>query len=168
MPKHHIKSGQDKKPSKKARITTPPPAKSKDVSNRKQGISVKAKSKEKQDAKKGVDKGKGVDRSSAGDTRTTTSLPSSFMVVVGTYEKLLYGLQGMFTDPEGNPTSTPILKPVFIFPAHISCVKAVAASPGGGKWLASGSTDEIIKVWDLRRRKEVGGLMQHEGTSIVT
>jgi len=40
----------------------------------------------------------------------------------------------------------------------------VAASPQGGKWLATGSGDEIIKVWDLRRRKEVGGLMQHEGS----
>lgn len=55
------------------------------------------------------------------------------------------------------------LKPVFIFPAHVSCVKAVSGSPMGGKWLATGSVDEIVKVWDLKRRKEVGGLMQHEG-----
>ncbi|KAJ7881167.1 WD40-repeat-containing domain protein [Mycena leptocephala] len=55
------------------------------------------------------------------------------------------------------------LKPVFIFPAHVSCIKAVAASPHGGKWLATGSADEIVKVWDLRRRKEIGGLMHHEG-----
>ncbi|GJE93253.1 WD40 repeat-like protein [Phanerochaete sordida] len=53
---------------------------------------------------------------------------------------------------------------MFIFPAHISSVKAVAASPNGGKWLATGSSDEIIKVWDLRRRKEIGGLMHHEGS----
>ncbi|KAG6850676.1 hypothetical protein H0H93_010404 [Arthromyces matolae] len=59
------------------------------------------------------------------------------------------------------------LKPIFIFPAHVSCIKAVAASPEGGKWLATGSSDEIIKVWDLRRRKEIGGLMHHEG-SITT
>lgn len=51
-----------------------------------------------------------------------------------------------------------------MFPAHISCVKAVAASPQGGKWLASGGTDEIIKVWDLRRKKELGSLQQHQGS----
>jgi protein MAK11 len=48
---------------------------------------------------------------------------------------------------------------IFIFPAHVSYIKTVAASPQGGKWLATGSGDEIIKVWDLRRRKEVGGFM---------
>jgi protein MAK11 len=85
------------------------------------------------------------------------------MVVAGTYEKLLYGLHGTFTDEDGNSSSKPKLKPVFIFPAHIAGIKAVAASPEGGKWLASGSSDEIIKVWDLRRRKEIGGLLQHEG-----
>ena len=47
----------------------------------------------------------------------------------------------------------PTLKPIFIFPAHVACVKAVAASPEGGKWLATGSTDEIIKVWDLTKER---------------
>ena len=93
--------------------------------------------------------------------------PSTFNVVVGSYEKLLYGLQGSVTLSDAPSTSSPPfvfnLKPIFIFPAHVSCIKAVAASPSGGKWLATGSADEIIKVWDLRRRKEVGGLMHHEG-----
>ena len=59
-----------------------------------------------------------------------------------------------------------ILKSIFIFPAHVSCIKNVAASPQGGKWLTTRSGDEIIKVRDLRRQKEVGGLMQHEGLYI--
>jgi protein MAK11 len=59
------------------------------------------------------------------------------------------------------------MKPIFIFPAHISCVKAVAASPLGGKWLATGGTDETVKVWDLKRRKELGGLVQHQGRFCV-
>ena len=59
------------------------------------------------------------------------------------------------------------LRPIFIFPAHVSCVKAVSGSPMGGKWLATGSVDEIVKVWDLRRRKEIGGLMQHEGECLT-
>ncbi len=91
-----------------------------------------------------------------------TPLPSSFKIMAGSYEKLLYGLEGTVS-VEGSSHQFH-LKPMFIFPAHISSVKAVAASPSGGKWLATGSSDEIIKVWDLRRRKEVGGLMHHEGT----
>ncbi|EKM50100.1 uncharacterized protein PHACADRAFT_32944 [Phanerochaete carnosa HHB-10118-sp] len=87
-------------------------------------------------------------------------LPSSFKIMAGSYEKLLYGLEGTVS-VEGSSHQFH-LKPIFIFPAHISSVKAVAASPNGGKWLATGSSDEIIKVWDLRRRKEVGGLMHHE------
>ena len=89
-------------------------------------------------------------------------LPTSFKVVAGSYEKLLYGLDGTVTSGKDSKLQFE-LKPTFIFPAHVSCIKAVAASPHGGKWLATGSADEIIKVWDLRRRKEIGGLMHHEG-----
>ncbi|KZV64684.1 WD40 repeat-like protein [Peniophora sp. CONT] len=98
-------------------------------------------------------------------------LPTSFKIITGSYEKLLYGLDGTLTastsssDAAETETETEwSLKPIFMFPAHVSSVKAVAASPHGGKWLASGSSDEIIKVWDLRRRKEVGGLMHHQGS----
>lgn len=110
-----------------------------------------------------VDKGKGVATGQKTEKSRNTTLPTTFKVVAGSYEKLLYGLEGKFEDAEGNPSDEITLKPVFIFPSHVSCVKAVAASPDGGKWLATGSTDEIVKVWDLRRRKEVGGLVQHEG-----
>jgi protein MAK11 len=92
----------------------------------------------------------------------STPLPTSFKVVAGSYEKLLYGLDGTITvDDQSNLKFH--LKPIFIFPAHVSCIKSVAASPYGGKWLATGSADEIVKVWDLKRRKEIGGLMHHEG-----
>jgi protein MAK11 len=106
----------------------------------------------------------------AGDTSQTSgrehesSLPSSFKIIAGSYDRLLYGLQvTISTSPPGSSELEWTIKPIFIFPAHVSCIKTVAASPQGGKWLATGSGDEIIKVWDLRRRKEIGGLMQHEG-----
>jgi protein MAK11 len=93
---------------------------------------------------------------------TEDSIPAStFKVIVGSYEKLLYGLEGTVSSSSTGYSFH--LEPIFIFPAHVSCIKAVAASPHGGKWLATGSADEIIKVWDLRRRKEIGGLMHHEG-----
>lgn len=96
------------------------------------------------------------------DSQKSTSSSPSFKIVAGSYEKLLYGFEGFITVAEDGCSYH--LKPVFIFPAHVSCIKAVAASPGG-KWLATGSADEIVKVWDLRRRKELGGLMHHAGTS---
>jgi hypothetical protein len=94
--------------------------------------------------------------------------PKEFQVIAGSYEKLLYGLTANF--PPLDRQSPAALegwewdfKPVFIFPAHQASVKAVGTSEGG-KWLATGSTDEIVKIWDLRKRKEVGGLLQHSGT----
>jgi WD40 repeat protein len=110
-------------------------------------------------------KGKGKATAADAANGITTTLPShplTFKVVAGSYEKLLYGFEGSFVS-DGSAAPELKLKPIFIFPAHVSCVKAVATSPQGGKWLATGSADEIIKVWDLRRRKEIGGLMHHEG-----
>ncbi|WVN87363.1 uncharacterized protein L203_102541 [Cryptococcus depauperatus CBS 7841] len=100
-----------------------------------------------------VDKGKGKSVAPA------SSGPSTFVIIAGSYEKLLYGIEGSYT----SGTNKPNLEPIFIFPAHLACVKTVAASPGG-KWLATGSEDEFVKVWDLRRRKEVGSLSQHTGS----
>lgn len=98
----------------------------------------------------------------AADEKPSISLPSTFKVIAGSYEKLLYGLEGSASNEDGHIKFD--LKPVFIFPAHVSSIKSVAASPDGGKWLATGSTDEIVKVWDLRRKKEIGGLMHHNGS----
>ncbi|CCM02642.1 uncharacterized protein FIBRA_04746 [Fibroporia radiculosa] len=110
-----------------------------------------------------IDKGKGRERVvSSPQAADRPSFPLAFKIVAGSYEKLLYGLEAS-SSVEGLSYKFS-LKPVFIFPAHLSSVRAIAASPQGGKWLATGSGDEIIKVWDLRRRKEIGGLMQHEGS----
>lgn len=102
-----------------------------------------------------------------------STLPGSFILIAGSYEKLLYGIEGSYPphnvdsgDGLVNRVVKPDLTPIFIFPAHLAFVKCVAASPGG-KWLATGSEDEFIKVWDLRRRKEVGSLSQHTGMSHV-
>ncbi|WWC67086.1 uncharacterized protein I206_100993 [Kwoniella pini CBS 10737] len=106
------------------------------------------------------DKGKSKAIEQIAPSISTPSSKSTFVIIAGTYEKLLYGLEGSYPDPE---SGFPTLEPIFIFPAHLACVKAVAASKGG-KWLATGSEDEFVKVWDLRRRKEVGSLSQHTGS----
>lgn len=105
-------------------------------------------------------------KSSTANTTSASKLPTSFKIVAGSYEKLLYGLEGNITASARSDYSFD-LRPIFIFPAHVSCIKTVAASPTGGKWLATGSADEIVKVWDLRRKKEIGGLMHHEGSVYV-
>ena len=67
-------------------------------------------------------------------------------------DKRLYGLEAAFV-LDKNPRSSKLeLKRIFIFPAHVSCVKAVATFPLGGKWLATGSSGEIIEDWDLLRK----------------
>lgn len=145
-PRSHVLPQESKIPEKTARSGT--------------RIAAEQKGKQRASAPAIASKTKRIQRSSAGDSPSI--LPSTFKVVVGSYEKLLYGLEVVPSAQEGGYKFE--FKPVFIFPAHISCVKAVAASPHGGKWLATGSADEIIKVWDLKRRKEIGGLMHHEGT----
>ncbi|KAL1718152.1 WD40-repeat-containing domain protein [Schizophyllum commune] len=151
------------RPAKKARIAPTKGMKSRARSPPPKGKVPPAKE-EKQEPST---KSKGKAKATTSDEAAPPPLPTSFKVVAGSYEKLLYGLEGTVSpaDPESSTRKYKFdLKPLFIFPAHVSCIKAVAASPQGGKWLATGSADEIIKVWDLRRRKEIGGLMHHEGS----
>ncbi|KAJ2336957.1 60s ribosome biogenesis protein mak11 [Coemansia sp. RSA 2681] len=79
----------------------------------------------------------------------------SFLVTAGTYERILYGIEGRFVGEQLT------LNPQFIFPAHIGCIKAVSV---GGRYLASGSTDEVIKLYDLKKRVELGSLHEHKGS----
>ncbi|KAJ1665686.1 60s ribosome biogenesis protein mak11 [Coemansia sp. RSA 1813] len=79
----------------------------------------------------------------------------AFLISAGTYERILYGLEGRFVGEQLT------LKPLFIFPAHIGCIKSVSI---GGRFLASGSTDEIVRLYDLKKRVELGSLHEHKGS----
>lgn len=170
-------------PSVEVRFEGPPTAANGSKSTTQQSISASEKARRKHRAKatvtgqngdgstKTLDKGKSkavaADQFSGSDGQP--SIPGSFIMVAGSYEKLLYGIEASYPSSAFASSSsssyglpTPDLEPIFIFPAHLAYVKAIAASPGG-KWLATGSEDEFIKVWDLRRRKEVGSLSQHSG-----
>lgn len=45
--------------------------------------------------------------------------------------------------------------------SHTGCVRAVAVSENG--ILATGSSDESIRLFNLKKRKEIGSLIHHEG-----
>ncbi len=83
-------------------------------------------------------------------------------IVFGSYERLLYGLGGEVSVEEGKLQVR--LTPQFIFPAHVSSIRTVCCAGSDSKWLATGGTDESIKIWDLRKRIEVGSLTGFEGT----
>ncbi|CDO68795.1 hypothetical protein BN946_scf184805.g4 [Trametes cinnabarina] len=150
------------KPSKKTAAIT---LKARSEIDAHKAAPMKSKGKERAPSVETQTKRKKTATATTSDIRSSSVLPTTFKVICGSYEKLLYGLEGTVS-LDGTEYGFH-LEPIFIFPAHVSCIKTVAASPQGGKWLATGSADEIIKVWDLRRRKEIGGLMHHQEGELV-
>ncbi|KAJ3207949.1 hypothetical protein HDU82_003111 [Entophlyctis luteolus] len=80
-------------------------------------------------------------------------------IVLGSYERLLYGLDVT----KNNETGSFSVNQTFTYPAHISSIKTVAISPSG-KFLATGASDEHVKVYSLHRNKEIGTLFHHTGS----
>ncbi|XP_003388740.1 PREDICTED: p21-activated protein kinase-interacting protein 1-like [Amphimedon queenslandica] len=77
-------------------------------------------------------------------------------LVIGSYESLLCGLSYDLLEDEAK------LRSKFKEKAHMSSIRSVAASNNG--ILASGGTDEIIKLYNMRTHTELGTLIQHDGT----
>ena len=74
-------------------------------------------------------------------------------VVVGTYNNVLFGFHfDLQLNDEGTSESWKF-KPLFTDQGHTGCVKTVAS---GGRYLASGSTDETIRLFDMKKHVEVG------------
>lgn len=103
------------------------------------------------------------------DAASTSSLPSStFYVAAGSYERFLYGLECELQPGKRRKVE---VKPIFHFPAHLSCIKTLAFSEATAKGkvtLVTGSTDEAVKIWDVRSRKEVGSLVVHSGALFLS
>ena len=83
------------------------------------------------------------------------------MISLGCYDQALYTFwaEGRGKDKEGKPVVE--LVPTCAYTPHIGAVTALA---GHSATLVSGSTDETMKIYDLRKRVEVGRLDQHTGT----
>ncbi|TDH70474.1 hypothetical protein CCR75_000353 [Bremia lactucae] len=81
-------------------------------------------------------------------------------VVAGTYEGLLYGWECP-TDTSSKGTK---MKLTFGYAAHAECIKSVALMAAKqGKTLLSGASDEMIKIYNVDKRVEVGSLMEQHG-----
>ncbi|KAJ3354675.1 hypothetical protein HDU83_004897 [Entophlyctis luteolus] len=65
-------------------------------------------------------------------------------IVLGSYERLLYGLDVT----KNNETGSFSVNQTFTYPAHISSIKTVAISPSG-KFLATGASDEHVKTGSI-------------------
>lgn len=77
-------------------------------------------------------------------------------IVLGTYEELILSYK-LHDDDKSF-----VLEESFTDHSHTGNVKAVAISSKG--ILASGSSDETVRLFNIRTRKEVGRLMHHEGS----
>ncbi|KAG0167576.1 hypothetical protein DFQ28_011592 [Apophysomyces sp. BC1034] len=84
-----------------------------------------------------------------------------FRIIAGSYERVLYGINANWITSEKEKDTQTYkleLEPIFIVPAHTGCIRTVAV---GRNFLASGSTDEIIRLYDVKKRKEYGSLGGH-------
>ena len=82
-----------------------------------------------------------------------------FLISIGSYERIIYGL-----DVETDDTSEEfklIGKVGFAIPAHNGYIKCIASCP---KFLVSGGVDEVIRIFDLKKRKDIGSINQHDGS----
>jgi len=76
-----------------------------------------------------------------------------FTVVVGTYEHSVIAWRS-----EWNEENELQLKMIFSHPSHLGYVTCLTSNE---IWIASGSTDEAIKVYDHQKLKEIGSLIKH-------
>ncbi|RHY22759.1 hypothetical protein DYB25_006367 [Aphanomyces astaci] len=90
---------------------------------------------------------------------------SKLQIVAGTYEGMLYGWEASTKDLTGKKPKS-ALKMVYGYPAHTECIKALAMMmEHDGKTLLTGGNDEMIKIYNVKKKVEVGILMQHKGTT---
>ena len=86
-----------------------------------------------------------------------TSEASALMEVAAEWQVVLHRAEE-YAAMTGRPY---VLETVFRYAAHTGCIKCLRV---GGNFLVSGSTDEHVKLYDMRRCVEYGELLKHEGS----
>ena len=85
-----------------------------------------------------------------------------FLISVGSYERIIYGLDMELRPDLENPQNSLLEGKVgFAIPAHNGYIKCIASCP---KYLVSGGVDEVIRIFDLKKRKDIGSINQHDGS----
>ncbi|CAN8002524.1 unnamed protein product [Ixodes hexagonus] len=87
---------------------------------------------------------------------TSRAPDNVFDVILGTYEEFVLGYT---LEKQGKGKYS--LRQTFTNHSHLGSVRCVAAS---GKFVATGSADETVRLFNMRTRCEMGTLMQHDGT----
>lgn len=90
------------------------------------------------------------------NSRGAPNFPPNFEVLVGTYEEFVLGFK-LNKNPEGGWEFVPS----FTNHSHCGSIRAVSTTK---RFLASGSSDESIRLFSLRDRTEHGYLQQHSGS----
>lgn len=94
------------------------------------------------------------DKSSVKRKKTNSRI---YRIITGSYEHNLFCVALNL-----NETKV-IFNPVFHFKAHTQSIRCLART---GRFLVSGSNDELIRLYDLQKRRESGTLMHHTGAVI--
>lgn len=84
-----------------------------------------------------------------------------FLISIGSYERIIYGLDVESVEGEDSNKLNLTAKVGFAIPAHNGYIKCIASCP---KYLVSGSVDEVIRIFDLKKRKDIGSINQHDGS----
>ena len=80
--------------------------------------------------------------------------------IVGSYERSIHGVD-LEIEEEAKDYRVIEEKVAFAFPAHTGYVKSISSCQ---RFLATGSTDETIRIFDLKKRKDFGSLALHSGS----
>jgi len=80
-------------------------------------------------------------------------------VIVGSYNQVVFGFN--FVKKSADEKEIWLFEPRFTDQGHAGSVKTVAV---GARYLASGSTDETIRLFDLKKHIELGVLVQQNGS----
>lgn len=75
----------------------------------------------------------------------------------GSYNSILYGLDVTIDNDNDNNIT---IKEAFAIPAHKGHITSITST---SSLLATGASDESIRIFDLLERKDLGTLMEHEG-----
>lgn len=92
---------------------------------------------------------------------------AQFRIIAGSYEHSLLCLSVSIpikTDNEDKKLKDirqPHFQPIFHFQAHSLSIRSMDIAK---RYLVTGSNDEHIRIYDLQKRKELGTLLQHQGS----